>query len=92
MKELYVYLPSNTDFLPENKAAKYTTKLAKEISLSDGWECALKEIHYPKSWKTLTRHESAFLVFHKSENSHRELRMTPGYYHTEDKRNPIYIW
>lgn len=85
MKEFYIYLPSNTDFLPENKAAKYTTKLAKDMSLGDGWECALKEIHYPKSWKTLTKQESRFMIFYKNDNSYRELRMTPGYYTTEDE-------
>ena len=52
MKYFYVYLPSNTDFLHENKASRYVTKLAKELTLGSDWECCLKEIHYPRSWNT----------------------------------------
>ena len=29
MKDFYVYLPSNTDFLHENKASRYVTKFSK---------------------------------------------------------------
>ena len=41
MKDFYVYLPSNTDFLHENKASRYVTKLAKELTLGSDWECCL---------------------------------------------------
>ena len=47
MKYFYVYLPSNIDFLHENKASRYVTKLAKKWTLGSDWECCLKEIHYP---------------------------------------------
>ena len=57
MKDFYVYLPSNTDFLHENKASRYVTKLAKELTLGSDWECCLKEIHYPRSWNTRDRDE-----------------------------------
>ena len=49
MKEFYIYLPSNTEFLPTNSSNNYVTKLAKEITLTDRWQICLKEIHYPRS-------------------------------------------
>ena len=80
MKEFYVYLPSNTDFLPENKASNYVTKLAKELNLGSSWECALKEIHYPRSWNTLKGDEGNFYV-HSIPTNSWELRNIPaGYY------------
>ena len=33
MKYFYMFLPSDTDFLHENKASRYLTKLAKELTL-----------------------------------------------------------
>ena len=69
MKDFYVYLPSNTDFLHENKASRYVTKLAKELTLGSDWECCLKEIHYPRSWNTLDLDEGKFYNHHLIQNT-----------------------
>ena len=68
MKYFYVYLPSNTDFLHENKASRYVTKLSKELTLGSDWECCLKEIHYPRSWNTLDLDEGNFYIHHLIQN------------------------
>lgn len=80
MKDFYIYLPSNTDFLPENKASKYVTKLAKELQLGSAWECCLKEIHYPRSWNTLAGDEGKFFVHHISSNSWERRSIPVGHY------------
>ena len=71
MKDFYVYLPSNIDFLHENKASRYVTKLANKLTLSNDWECCLKEIHYPRSWNTLDHDEGKFGLV-------RAINITPG--------------
>ena len=80
MSDFYVYLPSNTEFLPTNKSNKYVTKLAKEISLSGRWQVCLKEIHYPRSWSTLKPQECSFVILREGENSWREITNESGYY------------
>ena len=79
--DFYVYLPSNTDFLPDNKSHKYVTKLAREVSLEGEWECALKEIHYPRTWASLFPHECTFVVDREEWGSAwEERRIEAGYY------------
>ena len=80
MKDFYVYLPSNTPFLSDNKASKYVTKLAKELNLGSRWECCLKEIHYPRSWNTLTGDEGNFYVHRLSVNVWEMKSIPTGYY------------
>ena len=80
MKDFYVYLPSNTLFLSDNKASKYVTKLAKELNLGSRWECCLKEIHYPRSWNTLTGDEGNFYVHRLSVNVWEMKSIPTGYY------------
>ena len=82
--DFYVYLPSNTDFLPENKSNNYVTKLAREISLEGEWECSLKEIHYPRTWASLFFHECSFVV-EKEEwrNVWENRRIEAGHYLTK---------
>ena len=82
--DFYVYLPSNTDFLPENKSNNYVTKLAREISLEGEWECSLKEIHYPRTWASLFFHECSFVV-EKEEwgNVWENRRIEAGHYLTQ---------
>ena len=82
MNDFYIYLPSNTEFLPTNKSNKYVTKLAKDISLSDKWEVCLKEIHYPRSWSTLTPYECNFVIMREETDSWREITIESGYYKT----------
>lgn len=81
MEDFYIYLPSNTTFLQENKSNSYVTKLSKEISLDNSWECALKEIHYPRTWATLLQHE-CFFVIEKMEwgTAFEERRLQAGFY------------
>ena len=69
MKVFYVYLPSNTVFLHENKASRYVTKLEKELTLGSDWESYLKEIHYPGSWNTLDRDERNVYIHHLNQNT-----------------------
>ena len=80
-EDFYVYLPSNTEFLPSNRSHKYVTKLAKEIALSGRWQVSLKEIHYPKSWATLTSGEGSFVVMR--DEDWREVTIDSGYYESE---------
>jgi len=78
MNDFYVYLPSNTEFLPTNRSNNYVTKLSKEISLTGRWQVCLKEIHYPRTWATLTPHECYFVVMRGDE--WREVTVDSGYY------------
>ena len=87
MKYFYVYLPSNTDFLHENKASRYVTKLAKELTLGSDWECCLKEIHYPRSWNTLDLDEGKFYIHHLIQNTWETKTLPPGHY--ENKQQVI---
>lgn len=81
MSDFYVYLPSNTEFLPTNKSNNYVTKLAKEISLSGRWQVCMKEIHYPRTWATLSPHESSFVVM-RGGGDWEEVNIDSGYYNT----------
>ena len=85
MKEFYIYLPSNTEFLPTNTSHNYVTKLAKEITLPDRWQVCLKEIHYPRSWPTLTSYESSFVIMTGADNTWREVTLNSGYYQTSQE-------
>ena len=80
-EDFYVYLPSNTEFLHSNRSYKYVTKLAREISLTGRWQVCLKEIHYPKSWATLTPYECSFVVMRG--DTWREVNIDSGYYISE---------
>ncbi len=83
MNNFYVYLPSNNNFLESNRSYKYVTKLAKDVSLNGRWEVALKEIHYPHSWATLTPHECSFVLARGEEGDNwREVTIDSGYYST----------
>ena len=83
MKDFYVYLPSNTDLLHENKASQYVTKLAKELTLGSHWERCLKEIHYPRTWTTLDRDERKFYIHHLNQNTWETL--PPGHYESNQQ-------
>ena len=52
--EFTVHLPSNTRFMDSNSASRYTVKLAMSANLSGEWECGLKEMHYPRTWRNVT--------------------------------------
>ena len=80
MKNFYVYLPSNTDFLPENKASRYVTKLARELNTGSDWECCLKEIHYPRSWNTIAGDEGLFYVHHLNPSVWETRSVPVGHY------------
>lgn len=80
-----MYLPSNSNFLPENKASKYVTKLAKEVTLGSSWECALKEVFYPRSWNTLHGHEGRFMVRHIPSNSWERKSIPAGHYKSAEQ-------
>ena len=53
----------------ENKALRYVTILAKELTLGSDWVCCLKEIHYPRSWNTLDLDEGKFYIHHSIQNT-----------------------
>ena len=73
MKDFYVYLHSNTAFSHENIASRYVTTLAKELTFGSDCKCCLKEIHYPRSWNTLDRHE-------RNQNTWETKTLPPGHY------------
>ena len=85
MKDIYVYLPSNTDFVHENEASRYVTKLAKELTLDSDWECYLKKIHYPRSWNTLDRDEGNFYIHHLNLNVWETKPLPPGLYESKQQ-------
>ena len=78
MSDFYVYLPSNTEFLPTNRSNNFVTKLAREIVLTGRWQVSLKEIHYPRTWATLNPHECSFVVMRGE--TWREVSVDSGYY------------
>lgn len=80
MKDFYVYLPSNNEYLPTNKSNHYITKLDRELSLSGKLEVCLKEIHYPRSWATLRYDECSFVIYRSDSDTWREITIDAGYY------------
>lgn len=76
----YVYLPSNNNYMHTNRSWSYITKLAREISLDEGWEVALKEIHYPHSWTTVKEGECAFEIKNSREEEWRSIEIPSGHY------------
>ena len=85
MKDFYVYMHRNTDFLHENKASPYVTILAKELALCSDWECCLKEIHYPRSWNILDRDEGDFYIHHLNQNTWEMKTLPPGHYESKQQ-------
>ena len=80
-----MYLPSNTDFLHENKASRYVTNLAKELTFGSDWECCLKEIHYPRSWNTLAHDEGNFYIHHLNQNAWKPKTLPPCHYESKQQ-------
>ena len=85
MKYFYVYLHSNTDFVHENKAWRYVTKLATELTLGSDWECCLKEIYYPRSWNTLDRDEGNFYIHYLNQNTWETKTLPPCHYESKQQ-------
>ena len=56
------------------------TTLAKELTLGSDWKCCLKEIHYPRYWKTLDRDEGNFYIHHLNQNTWETKTLLPGHY------------
>ena len=88
--EFTVHLPSNTRcFTETNTASKYTVKLALPISLSGEWECGLKEIHYPHTWRNITEDESEiyFWWFNLPDGEYKKtvLNLPAGYYESNEE-------
>ena len=76
-----MYLPSNSEFLDSNTAARFTVELPKPIRCEgSGWEVAVKEVHYPVTWHNVPRsgcHIAAFVLGREYDAS-----LAPGYYRT----------
>jgi hypothetical protein len=55
----YITLPSNAslDVYPNNTLTKYTVRLPRTLYLKEGYEVALAEIMYPRSWETMNKTE-----------------------------------
>lgn len=53
--QFYLWLPSNSsmDVFPSNTLSEFRVRLPQSITLTDEWEVALTEIHYPHSWKNV---------------------------------------
>ena len=49
--QFYLHLPSNSslDKFPNNTLTEYRVGLPQTVSLTEDWEVALTEIHYPHS-------------------------------------------
>ena len=53
--QFYLHLPSNSslDKFPNNTLTEYRVGLPQTVSLTEDWEVALTEIHYPHSWNNV---------------------------------------
>ena len=53
--QLYLHLPSNSSLakFPNNTLTEYRVGLPQTVSLTEDWEVALTEIHYPHSWNNI---------------------------------------
>ena len=69
----------------EHKVSRYVTKLAKELTLGSAWECCLKEMHYPRFWKTLDRDEGTFYIHHINQNTWETKTLQPGRYESKQQ-------
>jgi hypothetical protein len=80
----FVYLFSNVkshESHRENTVAKFVTKLAEKINLTDEWEVGLTEISYTKSWFNIRENQS--LEVFTTENEilqSSEAILRAGYY------------
>jgi hypothetical protein len=64
MSHFYLTLPSNSSesHYPDNTMRKFTTHLPSAVSLSSEWEVGLVEISFPRTWYTVRRGMSTFVV------------------------------
>ena len=53
--QFYLHLPSNSslDKFPNDTLTEYQVGLPQTVSLTEDWEVALTEIHYPHSWNNV---------------------------------------
>ena len=53
--QFYLHLPSNSslDKFTNNTLTEYRVGLPQTVSLTEDWEVALTEIHYPHSWNNV---------------------------------------
>ena len=53
--QFYLHLPGNSslDKFPNNTLTEYRVGLPQTVSLTEDWEVALTEIHYPHSWNNV---------------------------------------
>jgi len=80
----YIHLSSNTKNKSDNTntIGNFVTRLPRKINLADGWEVALTEVSYTKSWYNLFEDQKITLLCRKSE-SKRTKWLKAGNYDVE---------
>lgn len=79
--QFYLWLPSNSsmDVFPSNTLSEFRVRLPQSITLTDEWEVALTEIHYPHSWNNV--HGKFWNRFYiKKDNAVKAYTLPPGHY------------
>ena len=78
--DFYIYATSRTDDVTsENTSSMFTNILPKKYHMEgDNWYCALKEVHFPTEWLTLTADDAYFEVAVGNSVAHAEI--DPGHY------------
>ena len=61
----YLTLPSNSsmDYYPENRVARYTTKLANTIELEGDWEVGLLEMSTPSELVNIVEERCYYIIY-----------------------------
>ncbi|XP_069063745.1 uncharacterized protein F54H12.2-like [Pleurodeles waltl] len=78
----YITLPSNASkhMFPDNQISNYTVNLAKPVDLKGSLDVALKEIQYPRTWNTFTKHKAKFNIKHEQDPVSIHVGFPHGYY------------
>lgn len=81
-EQFYLTLPSNSsyDYFPNNTVAEYVTKLPNYIELTDHWQVALMEVHYPHTFNNINGETFKFTLDPENTMPVVEASIRPGYY------------
>ena len=63
--EFYVMLPSNSSiqYFPDNKTAKFVTKLSRTLQLDGVWEAGPAEIVCPHTWYNIREGKNSVEIY-----------------------------
>lgn len=81
----YLTLPSNSSFeyFPGNKTTNFTTQLPQRISLSEEWERAVVEFHYPRTFLNVNASNN-IIYYGQSKGKLKKYKLPVGNYFASD--------